>query len=196
MDRSGLISGIPLGSQGSLIPGFRKLWPFRARGAVTLARVLVLACIGVGLGPAMAFSKDLTNRLGVGFRNNNSVNLPALAAIYYPNADIGLTGSVGVDTLEDNSKSAANFGLRKILFREDNLNFYFGGQAGLVNFESASKKESGFELNVIFGAEFFFSGLDSLSLSFEAGAGLSSLKSTRFRTIGDDPFRAGIIFYF
>lgn len=141
-------------------------------------------------------AKDLTNRLGVGFRNSNSVNLPAIAAVYYPNADIGLVGSVGVDTLEDNSKFAANFGIRRILFREDNLNFYYGGQAGLVNYEFSGDKQSGFELNVVFGAEFFLPGLDSLSLSFEAGAGLASLDETRFRTIGDDPFRAGLIFYF
>lgn len=149
------------------------------------------------------FAKDLGSRLGVGFKNNNSYELPALAAVYYPNNDIGLTGSVGVDTQKDASKLALNAGIRKILFREDHMNFYFGGQLGLVNYElpktdvpTQSEKQSGFELQALFGGEFFFQGLDSLGFTFEAGAGLSALKDTRFRTIADHPFRAGIIFYF
>ncbi len=148
----------------------------------------------------VVYAKDLANRLGVGIKNNNSMDLPALATVYYPNADVAFTGSLGVDTQEDNSKFAANAGIRKILFREDHLNFYYGGQVGLVNMETptatGSNKESGFEMNVVFGAEFFFAGLDSLGFSFEGGFGLSSLDSTRFRTIGDHPLKAGLIFYF
>lgn len=146
-------------------------------------------------------AKDLSTRLGVGIKNNNSVELPAIAAVYYPNADIGITGSLGVDTQEDSSKFAFNAGIRRILFKENNMNFYYGGQAGLLNMETdngagGTDKESGFEMNVVFGAEFFFAGLDSLGFSFEGGVGLSSLDETRFRTVGDHPLKAGLIFYF
>lgn len=145
-------------------------------------------------------AKDLATRLGVGIKNNNSIDLPAIAAVYYPNSDIGLTGSLGVDTEEDASKFAFNVGIRKILFTENNMNFYYGGQAGLVNIETptatGSDKDSGFELNVVFGAEFFFAGLDSLGFSFEGGVGLASMDETRFRTIGDHPLKAGLVFYF
>lgn len=158
-------------------------------------RIFLLVFVAVA-PTQLVLAKDLSNRLGIGIKNNNSIDLPALAAVYYPNADIGFTGSIGVDTQEDNSKFAVNAGIRKILFRENNLNFYYGGQAGLVNFESAGDKESGFELNVVFGAEFFFGGLESLGFSFEGGVGLSSLDETRFRTIGDHPLKAGLIFYF
>ena len=161
---------------------------------------LLLLVLVAGAPSSVVYAKDLANRLGVGIKNNNSVDLPAVAAVYYPNSDIGITGSLGVDTEEDNSKFAANVGLRKILFREDHLNFYYGGQAGLLNVETptgtGSNKESGFELNVVFGAEFFFAGLDSLGFSFEGGFGLSSLDETRFRTIGDHPLKAGLTFYF
>lgn len=147
-----------------------------------------------------AQAKDLTSRLGVGIKNNNSFDLPALAAVYYPNADTGLTGSIGVDTQEDNSAFAFNVGIRRILFKENQMNFYYGGQAGLVNRETptatGSDKESGFELDVLFGAEFFFTGLESLGFSFEAGVGLTSMDETRFRTIADHPLRAGLVFYF
>lgn len=141
-------------------------------------------------------AKDLSNRLGIGIKNNNSIDLPALAAVYYPSADIGVTGSVGVDTQEDESKFAANIGIRKILFREDHLNFYYGGQVGLLNYETAGDKQSGFDANVVFGAEFFFAGLESLGFSFEGGVAISSLEETRFRTVGDHPLKAGLTFYF
>jgi len=150
---------------------------------------------------SLASAKDLSTRLGVGIKNNNSVELPAIAAVYYPNSEVGLTASLGVDTQEDSSKFAFNAGLRRILFKENNMNFYYGGQVGLLNVETptgtgTSDKESGFEMNVVFGAEFFFAGLDSLGFSFEGGVALSSLDETRFRTVGDHPLKAGLIFYF
>ena len=66
---------------------------FTALGLFTLILFLTSA----------AQAKDLANRLGVGIKNNNSFDVPAVAAVYYPNADVGLTGSLGVDTAEDNS---------------------------------------------------------------------------------------------
>lgn len=148
------------------------------------------------IGPSLGFAKDLTSRLGLGIKNNTSFDLPAVATVYYPSADVGITGGLGIDTLKDGSKMTLNGGIRRILFKEEHMNFYFGGQAGLVNYETAAEKQSGFELNALFGAEFFFTGLDSLGFSFEGGVGLASLKEVRFRTIADHPFRAGIIFYF
>lgn len=157
------------------------------------AAVFCLATLFAG-GPA--WGKDLTNRLGVGIKNNTSFDLPALAAVYYPNQDLGVTGGVGIDTQKNESRLTLNAGIRRILFRESNMNFYFGGQAGLINYETLGKKESGFELNALFGGEFFLSGLESLAFTFEGGVGVASLENVRFRTLADNPFRAGIIFYF
>lgn len=160
-------------------------------------QALMMVVLGLGLSLASpAHAKDLTHRLGVGVKNNTSFDMPSLAAVYYPNSDLGLTGGLGIDTQKNESRFALSAGLRRILFREDNLNFYFGGQAALINFETGAQKESGFELNALFGAEFFFTGLDSLGFSFEGGVGITSLDDTRFRTFADHPFRAGIIFYF
>ncbi len=141
-------------------------------------------------------AKDLASRLGVGVKNNSSEDVPAISVIYFPNHDFAITGGIGLDTKKDQSKFVVNGGVRKILFKENQLNFYFGGQLGIVNYETSGVKESGFELNALFGAEFFFTGLDSLGFSFEGGAGISSLKDVRFRTIADSPVRAGITFYF
>src|SRR5262249_25163327 len=132
-----------------------------------------LICIALLLGTATAEAKDLTSRLGVGIKDNLSQELPSLAVVYWPNADIAVTGGAGVDTQKDESKLGLTGGLRRVLFREDNLNFYFGGQLGLVNYEFAGDKQSGFELNALFGAEFFFHGLDSLAFTFEGGVGVA-----------------------
>lgn len=156
-----------------------------------------MALVGLsGFMASTALAKDLDSRLGIGIKDNTSESLPSLATVYYPNKDIGITGGLGIDTKKDNSKFAFTAGIRKILFRENQMNFYFGGQAGIVNYETGGVKENGFELAAIFGGEFFVTGLESLALTFEGGAGMASLKEVRFRTIADHPFRAGIIFYF
>jgi hypothetical protein len=143
-----------------------------------------------------AHSKELANRLGVGVKHNTAVDLSELAAVYYPSSDLAFAAGLGVDTEEDQSKFAANAAVRRIVFKEENLNFYLGGSVGLVNYEVNGDKESGFELNALFGAEFFFPGLDSLAFTVEGGMGVISTDNVRFRTIADNPFLAGIIFYF
>ncbi|HEX7674990.1 MAG TPA: organic solvent tolerance protein [Bdellovibrio sp.] len=158
------------------------------KAAVLSVLVLTLANI--------AQAKDLTNRLGVGVKSHETLDLPELAVVYNPTNEIQVTGGLGIDTQKDQSKFAANAGVRRIVFKEDNMNFYMGGTVGLVNYETAGSKQSGFELDAVFGGEFFLPGLDSLSFTFEGGAGVISADEVRFRTIADSPLRAGIIFYF
>ena len=157
---------------------------------------LVLVALGMGLAKT-AVAKDLTNRLGVGYSDPFYVTLPSLAVRYYPNPDLGVSASLGVDTEEDNSKFGFMARLYRIIFQEDNLNFYMGAGAGLISVETAGTNNSGFELAGYAGAEFFFSGLESLGFTFEMGIGVSSVSSeTRFRTFGFHPIRGGITFYF
>lgn len=156
-----------------------------------LAVVLILTIVSVS-----AHSKELVNRLGVGVKSHSALDLAELAAVYYPTTDLAFAAGLGVDTQEDQSKFAFNAALRRIVFKEDNMNFYLGGELGLVNYEDVNETQSGFELNALFGAEFFFTGLDSLAFTFEGGVGILSTDNVRFRTIADSPFSAGIIFYF
>ena len=144
-----------------------------------------------------SFAKDLTHRFGLGIKNNTSQSLPSVAMVYHPTLDFAFTGGFGIDTKKDYSAFQVNAGVRKVIFTESNLNFYTGAQAGLVNFENPTDgKQSGFEIMALFGTEFFFAGLDNLAFTFEGGIGVASVKDVRFRTIADDPFRAGLIFYF
>ncbi len=162
--------------------------------------------LAVGLGlmvlllnAAEVQSKELVNRLGVGYSNQFGLDqeLPGVALRYFPNSEYGLMGALGVDTEKDNSRFGFMAKIIKIVFKEDNLNFYTAASAGLVSQETVGKNDSGFELAGLVGAEFFVPGLENLGFSFEAGVGVTSISSeVRFRTIGDSPLRAGIIFYF
>lgn len=164
----------------------------------SITSVFILSLLSTNLE-----AKDLTHRLGVGYANQFSEDLPSLAVRYYPNPKMGLTAAIGVDTGDENSGAPSRFGLMarvfKIVFAEDNMNFYMGSGAGLISREdlATKKTDSGFELTGFVGGEFFFTGLESLGFSFEAGVGVTSISSdVRFRTIGDHPFKAGITFYF
>lgn len=149
------------------------------------------------LGAISSQAKDLTNRLGVGYSDNFHVTLPSLAVRYYPNPQLGVSASLGVDTKENDSKFGFMARIYRIIFMEDNLNFYMGAGAGLISQETQASNNSGFELAGFAGAEFFFTGLDSLGFTFEMGVAVSSVASeTRFRTFGDHPIKGGIIFYF
>ena len=71
-----------------------------------------------------------------------------------------LWAALGIDTQKDNSKFGFMVNLHRIIFTEDNVNFYMGSAAGLISIENPStlKTDSGFELSAFIGAEFFFTG--------------------------------------
>jgi len=166
-----------------------KLSPFFLRA--------ILSIIFFTFGPSMAEAKDLSNRLGIGFKNQSSVDLPGLALQYWPGAELGLSATVGIDTQTNNSKFGAMAKIYRVIFPEDNLNFYLGAGAGVLSIETSGNNQSGFELMGFAGVEFFLPGLENVGFSFEAGTAITSISSgTRFRTLGDSPVRAGAIFYF
>ncbi len=175
------------------------------RKLLELAILAVFLLVLVLTGTIQA--KDMTSRLGIGYSDSFSVKpLPSLAVKYYPSQDMAVSAALGIDTNSTNSSNgASNFGfgakVNKTVFTEENLNFYMGGGAALVSVSpttgATGSTSSGFELNGLFGCEFFVPGLDSLGINFQAGIGITSLSSgVRFRTIGETPLSAGIYFYF
>lgn len=157
----------------------------------------ILALVIVSLFSSLVFAKEMPQRLGVGIKDNTSESLPSLAGIYHLNGLTAMTGGIGVDTKKDYSKFQINVGVRHVIFHENQLHYYAGGQLGLVTFEEPiTGKENGFEANFLMGVEFFLTGLENVGFSVEGGLGLSSVKNTRIRTLADNPMRAGIIFYF
>ena len=141
-------------------------------------------------------AKELSSRLGVGFRNAYSFELPAIAANYYPNPDTGFIGALGLDTAENNAKFALSGGVRRVIFKEDNMNFFMSGILSFVSSETNGSTSSGFEISALVGDEFFLPGLENLGFNIEAGVGVANLSKVRFRTIADHMLRAGVFFYF
>lgn len=141
-------------------------------------------------------AKELSNRLGVGFRNAYAYDIPSIATVYYPSSDTAVIGALGIDTEDSASRSAFSGGLRRIIFKEENMNFHMGGVLTFLSREVSGSSDSGFEMSAIVGGEFFLHGLDSLGITFETGVGVTNVKKVRFRTLADSPLRAGMIFYF
>ena len=63
----------------------------------------VLGLFFVSFLPNVTLAKDLTYRLGVGFKNNTFYDIPSLAGVYYPSKDWAYTASVGLDTQKNYS---------------------------------------------------------------------------------------------
>ena len=142
-------------------------------------------------------AKEMNHRLGVGPKVPFSTDLPGIAVHYFPNEDYAITGAVGISTVKDFSQLGVQAGIRRILFEETNMNFFVGGNLGVISTESNGVNQSGFELMALSGGEFFFQGLENLGFNFEMGVGVSSLKnSNSFFTIAKTPVHAGMIFYF
>lgn len=157
----------------------------------------ILSCVFAFLIFGSVSAKELTNRLGVGYQNQFSIDLPGISARYYPNPELGVSAALGIDTESNASKFGLMVKAFRVIFKEPNLNFYLGAGAALISQETAGVSNSGFELNGFVGVEFFLPGLESLAFITEAGIGIASINDgVRFRTFGDHPFRAGIIFYF
>lgn len=161
-----------------------------------LTVVIILNSIIALVITESAAAKELSNRLGVGFRDAYSFSLPSISTIYYPSSSWGMVGAIGIDTVDQSSSFALSGGARKIIFTEDNMNFFMGGMLSMLNQQTATAMNSGFEIEGLVGGEFFLTGLDNLGFSFETGVAVSSMNKVRFRTVGDSFLRAGITFYF
>jgi hypothetical protein len=159
--------------------------------------LLILTHIAILVFSLQAGAKDMTHRLGVGLQNNTSIDLPSVAVVYYAEKTLAFTGSVGFDTQKNYSQTQLSGGARKVVFLENNLNAYVGGQVSLVSTDDpVNGKGNGLEFTGTGGVEFYFSGLENLAFTAEAGLGLSTVRNTRIRTVANDPFKAGILFYF
>ncbi len=153
---------------------------------------------------SVAHGRELSSRLGLGFSDQFglSSSMPGVAVRYYPTSDFGIMGILGVDTQKDASQFGFLAKAFKVVFKEQNLNFYVGAGAGIVSQQNkmsngTTSNDSGFIADGFVGTEFFLAGLENLGFSVETGVGITSISSqVRFRTLGDSPLRAGIVFYF
>lgn len=161
-----------------------------------MKRVLLTIMISIFASVGLE-AKEMTHRLGFGPKLPFSTDLPGVAMHYFPNSDYAITGALGINTQEGLSQFGLQGGIRRILFEEQNMNFFVGGVLGIISQEISRNNQSGFELMALSGGEFFLPGLENLGFNFEMGVGVASLKSSnRFFTVANTPVRGGLIFYF
>jgi hypothetical protein len=163
----------------------------------------IILISAVVLASTICQAKDLTHRLGVGYADQTGVDAPSLQGKYWISPELGFSVDLGINTGGNDSAFGLLAKAYKVIFPEENLNFYMGGGAGLISEKLSvasggdGKNNSGFELMTFIGAEFFLPGLESLAFSFEAGVGVISIRSdSEFKTIGHSPLNAGMVFYF
>lgn len=156
----------------------------------------VLALILILSTPVLA--KDMTQRLGIGYADQLSVDTPSISAKYHATPNMAYSLDLGLQTGDDDSAFGLLAKVYRTIFPEDNLNFYMGGGAGLISQKvNGGDNDSGFDILAFVGVEFFLPGVDSVGFNFEAGFGIQSISSdTEFRTIGHSPIKAGMYFYF
>ena len=157
-----------------------------------------------------ASAKDLFNRLGVGYSNQFSTDLPGLAVRYYPREKVRVSTILGLDVRKDNAHFGFMGKISRILLKESHMNFYVGTGLAVVSQQMSSKdtkdpknpknpdmfSDTGVEIHGYIGGEFFLPKLENLGFSFEAGIAIISMSDQiRFKTIGHHPIKAGIIFY-
>ena len=82
---------------------------------IRMMYLLVISALVVFSSPAQAV--DLANRLGVGYSNQMSADLPSMTARYYPNSRTGMSLAVGVNTENQRSRFGVLAKLYRIVFK-------------------------------------------------------------------------------
>ena len=142
-----------------------------------------------------AFSKDLTQRLGVGIRQVEQGS--ALTAQYHVNRDYSWVGHLGFNSLKGNTYSELALALRKNLLFESHLNAFASVRLTQRHQNSGGGNQTGFGIALLAGVEFFFSELENLGFQTEAGLELGSFDANSYlKTIGGPFTSVGVIFYF
>ncbi len=173
-----------------------------------LSAITAILCISLCAVPVTA--KDLKGKVGVGYEALalGPVNIDLLQQIsvrYWYSNDWGMEANVGFiqvsesgldDTAtSDNSARGTAIGVRVMrnFIREQNMNIYAGGGAGILSLES----KTGYNLDAFLGAEFFLQGLPNLGFSSEVGLGTLKVDNISISgTKGGSFLNMGIRYYF
>jgi hypothetical protein len=160
---------------------------------------IVFVClVSFFAAPQLAEAKDLSNRLGLGFKNQSSTELPghrppvlARCRSWTFCFSRDRHSNKQLEIWRHAKALSSDFFLRTI------LTSISAPVPEFLSIETAGNNESGFELMGFAGVEAFLAGLENVGFNFEFGTAITSISSgTRFRTLGDSPVRAGVTFYF
>jgi len=149
----------------------------------------------LSLATSSTFAYERTGRLGVGMTNQLKTDSPQLSFKMQKSRSTAIGGLVGVSTNEQNGGYGAGIKVYRNIFDEPQMNFYFAGTAALLSQKENGTNYSGFQIDMGFGSEFHFTGLNSLGFSFEFGFSGYKKKEFTFETMGNSFIVSGIHFY-
>lgn len=161
-----------------------------------MIKKILFTTILLSLITGQAFALDRRGRMGVGITQQLKTEIPAISiksqrsAIYAFEALFGLKLADNDDTMGVGAK------FYRIIFDEPLVNFYFAGMGALIRSDEYSASSTGFQVDMTFGSEFSFAGLQSLGFSFEFGVSVNNLNdSFTLETVGNHFVVAGLHFY-
>ena len=142
-----------------------------------------------------ACALEKTNRLGVGMTNQLKNDFPALSFKIQKNRSFAFGGMAGISSSDNSGGYGVGLKFYRNIFDEPQLNFYMSGAGALLSNKIAGTSYSGFQIDLSFGSEFHFSGLNSLGFSVEFGVSANKKENFVFETLGNNFIISGIHFY-
>jgi hypothetical protein len=144
-----------------------------------------------------ASARHLESRTGFGLTLHSFQQIPALSMHYHMTDYQSAVVLAGVNTDPDEKSFVMGGKYYQNAHLEENLNFYVGIGGFLISSKSGQPSSAtGFEIDGLFGAEFFFAGLPNLGIQFETGVGVRTLRQVSIATIGSGFLGGAIHYYF
>jgi hypothetical protein len=143
-----------------------------------------------------ALAVNLIGRMGMGYSSQFANDLPALSLKIQRSRATAVSAMLGLKSDPDDTNYALGAKIFRIIYDEPQLNFYMSGMAAYLTNNEKGNNKSGYQVDGTFGAEFFFTGLESIGFSFEYGVSLNRLsQGTTFQTTGYHLISAAVHFY-
>ncbi len=143
-----------------------------------------------------ALAIDRRGRLGVGYTNQLSNDIPAISFKMHANESFAYGGYFGISTDDNTGGYGAGVKIYSTLFNEPRLSFYAAAGGALVKSNSPSADSSnGFQFDFTLGSEFSFQQINSIGFSFEMGISINNSDGFVVETVGSSFLTAGVHFY-
>ena len=147
------------------------------------------------LFPILLNAAPNLGHLGLGYSNQLDNNIPSFSFKYQSSPTISWGGLFNFSTAENGGWGVGAKFYRNI-FSEPNLLFYSAFLLGYASRDyTNTSSESGVQMDLTIGSEFFIPGIQSIGLSFEAGISYDTLGDSTFKTTGSNFVTAEIHFY-
>lgn len=138
---------------------------------------------------------DRVGRLGVGLSNQYKVGIPAISFKLQKSRAFSFGGMVAFSN-DDNGGYGAGLKVFRNIFDEPQLNFYTAVLGAVIQQKQANAEDqSGFQFDFTLGAEYSFSGLQSLGFSTEFGLSLNKLEDFVVETTGSSFIVVAVHFF-